>query len=390
MICTLLNEVAFRFNLEGTLKKFTNKEKYRVFFTIQDMHWYFIDYHKEFSNLTLIKFAKLLCENVECVKFLKGDIEDLYDEFKSCLKKIPVAGAIMIDDKLKKICMVVGVDQNKYGIPKGKICTGETDYECAEREVLEECSLKISNYSTKNAPFIQVKSNQHIFTAFIIVGIPSDFKFKPDVRREIRLVTWINLCLLPYNNDFEDGVSPQREIYKHERKTIIECTRDTELIMMKFADWRRGKNLADYVLNKNSSTEINHFNNSKMVTSPYPGIRMMYNIEEDSEYEEEMTYCKEKKSNSNNNNSNNNNNFYESIYDDNVNGNYYYFPHTVESYNNNDINNNKNKKNNNKKNKKKKRTKKTRTTNKKNKNNDNKSNIHITLNKIFKKNHLSL
>lgn len=62
-------------------------------------------------------------------------------------------GAIIINARLDRYLLVRALDEHcSWTFPKGKIYSGESEIECAVREVEEETGLLIGKYLTQKSP----------------------------------------------------------------------------------------------------------------------------------------------------------------------------------------------------------------------------------------------
>ena len=138
-----INDIIGRFSLQ---LYDTRLDNLRLFFLLtEDMYWLFQDFYegkssgiseKEFCSYT-IETCPFLKENVE-------DFESCYSKFKIYKKKIPKIGAILLNATYTKVLIVSNLENTYFVFPRGKINEGETELECAIREVNEEIGYDIS------------------------------------------------------------------------------------------------------------------------------------------------------------------------------------------------------------------------------------------------------
>lgn len=76
---------------------------------------------------------------------------EIYNFFRNYYYQIPVCGAIIYRNSLKKEWLVVKSPYAlRYGFPKGKMNHGESEQACAIREVYEETGLSIDGLVNNN------------------------------------------------------------------------------------------------------------------------------------------------------------------------------------------------------------------------------------------------
>lgn len=102
--------------------------------------------------------------------------------------------------------------KSSWGFPKGKINEEEDPTHCAIREVFEETGFDITNYISLDE-WLESTINDQFVRLYIIKGIPTNTKFQPKTRFEIRACVWFSVADLPNNKkDFtlriKKGLSP--------------------------------------------------------------------------------------------------------------------------------------------------------------------------------------
>ena len=137
---------------------------------------------------------------------------ELYNDFKNYQTKIPRFGAIILNESLTKVLLVVSWNGSFYDFPKGKVDENEDDVDCAAREVCEEIGFDISNlineedYIVKwnNSLFLSTESSKtepsHIDSKFekyvklfIVSGVKETEEFEIRTRKEIKRIEWIRV-----------------------------------------------------------------------------------------------------------------------------------------------------------------------------------------------------
>ena len=123
-------------------------------------HWFYEDFIREenpkFPSLPLKKFSEMLFQACPLLHRWSGDHEGAFNHFMQYKTRVPVCGAIMLNDTWDKVshyllrlpyCIyVISFDpqvvlvkgwksSSGWGFPKGKINQNEAPHACAAREV---------------------------------------------------------------------------------------------------------------------------------------------------------------------------------------------------------------------------------------------------------------
>jgi mRNA-decapping enzyme subunit 2 len=125
------------------------------------------------------------------------DHEQAFNTFMHYKTRVPVCGAIMLNDTWEKCLLVKGWKSSSgWGFPKGKINEDEPPPTCAVREVLEETGYNLAGKINPN-DVIEMSIREQKMSLFIVPGIPEDFPFKTKTRKEISKIEWFKLTDLP-------------------------------------------------------------------------------------------------------------------------------------------------------------------------------------------------
>lgn len=132
--------------------------------------------------------------------------EDAYTEFMTYKKRVPIRGAILLNDALTHCILVKGWKQSaSWSFPRGKINKDEEDDLCAVREVLEETGYNISKLIDPTEFILHESLGNNHMKLYIVSGVPEDTVFVPISRKEIsvslttRLYRYsAHLCNLAY------------------------------------------------------------------------------------------------------------------------------------------------------------------------------------------------
>ncbi len=88
---------------------------------------------------------------------------------------------------LTKILLVESWGDAVWGFPRGKINQGESEVDCAIREVLEETGFDIHGMVSET-DFIEVENKYKSVKLFLVSGIPENIEFSAQTRKEIGVI----------------------------------------------------------------------------------------------------------------------------------------------------------------------------------------------------------
>jgi len=113
-----------------------------------------------------------------------------FDQFMAYKVRVPVRGAIMLNESLDEVLLVRGWKKGaSWSFPRGKINKDEDDLDCAVREVYEETGLELAVAGLVPAKaeqkFIEFDIKGQHMKLFVFRGIPQDVNFQPRTRKEI-------------------------------------------------------------------------------------------------------------------------------------------------------------------------------------------------------------
>jgi mRNA-decapping enzyme subunit 2 len=114
---------------------------YRIFYHLEQAYWFSLDQHWCADQMSFEEFV------VSLLDVPKDAVHKEYLDYLHNYKyKIPVCGVIClcIFQQEQHILLVQDAQHQKWGIPKGKQNKGESNVECARRELEEETGLKLS------------------------------------------------------------------------------------------------------------------------------------------------------------------------------------------------------------------------------------------------------
>jgi mRNA-decapping enzyme subunit 2 len=182
----------------------------RLCFQVEEAQWFYEDFvrpaNPQLPSLNLRQFCLTLFRHTPLLSgFSEAQHAAAYEEFLAYKVRVPVRGAILMDESMEKVLLVRGWKKGaSWSFPRGKINRDEKDLDCAIREVYEETGydLRAAGLVTYNAQDGDVKSiditmrEQHM-RLFVFRGVPLDTHFEPRTRREIGGIEWYNVKDLP-------------------------------------------------------------------------------------------------------------------------------------------------------------------------------------------------
>ncbi|XP_010534288.1 PREDICTED: mRNA-decapping enzyme subunit 2 [Tarenaya hassleriana] len=168
----------------------------RILFLVEYAYWYYEDNSVEkdptLKSLTLKEFTSLLFNSCDVLRPYVAHIDDIFKDFTSYKFRVPVTGAIILDETYERCLLVKGWKGSSWSFPRGKISKDEEDHECAIREVLEETGFDVSEL-LKKEEYIEFVSRQQRVRLFIIPGVKDSTSFAPQTKKEISEIAWHRL-----------------------------------------------------------------------------------------------------------------------------------------------------------------------------------------------------
>ncbi|KAI5124704.1 hypothetical protein M0805_004310 [Coniferiporia weirii] len=195
----VLEELSTRFIMNLPEQELASVE--RICFQVEQAHWYYEDFMREANTklptLSLKKFSSMFFNSCPLLRRWSSDHERLFDTFMHYKVRVPVCGAIMLNDKWDKCLLVKGWKSSAgWGFPKGKINQLEELHMCAIREVQEETGFDLTKY-IRPEDYIETTIREQSVTLFVVGGIPEDYPFQCRTRKEISKIAWFKVSELP-------------------------------------------------------------------------------------------------------------------------------------------------------------------------------------------------
>ncbi|KAG6868588.1 hypothetical protein C0993_000614 [Termitomyces sp. T159_Od127] len=197
----VLDDLSSRFILNLPDDELSSLE--RICFQVEQAHWFYEDFIREenpkFPSLPLKRFSEMLFQACPLLQQWSHDHELAYTNFMQYKTRVPVCGAIMLNDTWEKCVLVKGWKASSgWGFPKGKINQVEPPANCAirELEVLEETGYNLAGQLNPDH-VIEMSIREQKISLFIVPGVPENYPFKTKTRKEISKIEWFRLADLP-------------------------------------------------------------------------------------------------------------------------------------------------------------------------------------------------
>ncbi|SMR59204.1 unnamed protein product [Zymoseptoria tritici ST99CH_1E4] len=183
----------------------------RLCFQVEEAQWFYEDFirpaNPSLPSLNLRQFCLTLFQHCPLLSgFNAAQHLAAYEEFLAYKVRVPVRGAILMDDKMEKVLLVRGWKKGaSWSFPRGKINKNEPDIDCAIREVYEETGydaaaaglVEKNLQSDGEVKSIDVTMREQHMKLFVFRGVPLETYFEPRTRKEIGKISWYNIKDLP-------------------------------------------------------------------------------------------------------------------------------------------------------------------------------------------------
>ncbi|KAL3581417.1 hypothetical protein D5086_015749 [Populus alba] len=190
----LLDDLCSRFVLN--VPKEDQQSFERILFLVEYAHWFYEDNSVEknpsLKSFTLKEFTSLMFNSCDVLRPYVAHIDDIFKDFTSYKVKVPVTGAIILDETFERCLLVKGWKGTSWSFPRGKKNKDEEDHACAVQEVLEETGFDVSNLLNKD-DYIEEMFGQQRVRLYIIAGVKDDTAFAPLTKKEISEIAWQRL-----------------------------------------------------------------------------------------------------------------------------------------------------------------------------------------------------
>ncbi|TGJ82927.1 hypothetical protein E0Z10_g5861 [Xylaria hypoxylon] len=179
----------------------------RICFQIEEAQWFYEDFIRPLDpalpSMSLRTFSLKMFQHCPLLASFSADIHlKAFDEFMQYKTRVPVRGAVMLNDAMDAAVLVRGYKKGaSWSFPRGKINKDEDDIDCAIREVYEETGydLRAAGLVEKNAPVhpLEVTMHDQQVRLYVFRGISENTIFETRTRKEIGDIKWYSLSDLP-------------------------------------------------------------------------------------------------------------------------------------------------------------------------------------------------
>lgn len=195
----LLDDLCSRFVLNVPEEELQSFE--RIIFLVEQAHWFYEDNAMEqtpgLKSMSLRDFAALMFQSCAALRPYMKHIDGIYKDFTTYKIRVPVTGAIILDEAYERCLLVKGWKAGaSWSFPRGKKNKDEEDHRCAVREVWEETGFDISGL-IKVDQFVESTIAQQRMRLYVIAGIKDDTLFEPQTKKEISEIAWHRIDELP-------------------------------------------------------------------------------------------------------------------------------------------------------------------------------------------------
>ncbi|KAK8609613.1 hypothetical protein V6N13_062058 [Hibiscus sabdariffa] len=199
----LLDDLCSRFVLN--VPKEDQQSFERILFLVEYAHWFYedntVEQNPSLKSLNLKEFTSLMFNSCDVLRPYVAHIDDIFKDFTDYKVRVPVTGAIILDETYERCLLVKGWKGTSWSFPRGKKNKDEEDHACAVREVLEETGFDVSALLNKDE-YIEVIFGQQRMRLYIIAGVKDDTAFAPLTKKEISEIAWHRLDdLQPATNE---------------------------------------------------------------------------------------------------------------------------------------------------------------------------------------------
>ncbi|KAL6912290.1 hypothetical protein ACP4OV_001095 [Aristida adscensionis] len=200
----LLDDLCSRFLLNVPKEELESFE--RILFLLEQAHWFYednsVEHNPSLKSLSFKDFTSLMFKSCTALRPYIAHLDDIYKDFNNYKFRVPVSGAIILDETYERCLLVKGWKAGaSWSFPRGKRNKDEEDHTCAVREVLEETGCDVSAL-LKMDDYIEVSIGQQRVRLYIITGVRRDTLFAPQTKKEISEISWHRIDdLLPASDD---------------------------------------------------------------------------------------------------------------------------------------------------------------------------------------------
>jgi 8-oxo-dGTP pyrophosphatase MutT (NUDIX family) len=174
----------------------------RIFFQIQQAHWYYedewADYHADegLPHLRFEEFSRRMFETSPMLQEYCGQHREFKGAFKDYMASIPKYGCILLNSSLTHVLLVCGIGAKNFSFPKGKVNQGEAGIDCAARETYEETGYNPRHLLSESMAIVHGDPDGGFLKLYVAAGVPDDgsVSFAPVAKKEVGDIAWIDVA----------------------------------------------------------------------------------------------------------------------------------------------------------------------------------------------------
>ncbi|EKG15656.1 hypothetical protein MPH_07091 [Macrophomina phaseolina MS6] len=200
-----LDDLCVRFIINLPKEELESVE--RICFQIEEAHWFYEDFIRPLDpslpSMNLKHFCLLIFQHCPLFsEYAESYYSAAYSEFLAYKTRVPVRGAILLNDAMDHVVLVKGWKKGaRWSFPRGKINKDEDDLDCAVREVYEETGFDARAAGLvkdeSQMKYIEVSMREQHMRLYVFRGVPMDTYFEPRTRKEISKISWYKISELP-------------------------------------------------------------------------------------------------------------------------------------------------------------------------------------------------
>ncbi|MCJ1308995.1 mRNA-decapping enzyme subunit 2 [Agyrium rufum] len=196
-----LDDLCVRFIVNLPQEELSQVE--RICFQVEEAQWFYEDFVRptdpKLPSLNLRQFCLLLFKHCPSLSgYSDYHHVQAFSEFLAYKTRVPVRGAILLNDALDEVVLVKGWKKGaSWSFPRGKINKDERDLDCAIREVYEETGFEVRTAGLvpdeDRAPYIEQTIREQNLRLYIFRNVPQETHFEPRTRKEISKIQWYKI-----------------------------------------------------------------------------------------------------------------------------------------------------------------------------------------------------
>ncbi|KFZ23842.1 hypothetical protein V502_01686 [Pseudogymnoascus sp. VKM F-4520 (FW-2644)] len=200
----------------------------RICFQVEEAQWFYEDFIRPLDpslpSMSLRSFCLRIFQHCPLLSAFSIDNHmRAFEEFLLYKTRVPVRGAIMLNQALDAVVLVKGWKKGaNWSFPRGKINKDEDDLDCAVREVYEETGYDIRAAGlvpeTEEVKYIDIPMREQHIRLYVFRDVPMDTHFEPRTRKEISKIEWYRLSDLPAFRKKNHQTGNDAEVAKNANK----------------------------------------------------------------------------------------------------------------------------------------------------------------------------